>query len=83
MQALQDAVFKVIGAKQTLKHLERGDAELIYVAGDAEERVLMPIRRIAAEKGVPVVEAGSMRDLGRACGIEVGAATAAVLKGGV
>lgn len=82
VSTLRDAPFKVIGTKQTLKHLERGDAETVYVAGDAEERVIEPILRLAEDRGVPVIRMETMRELGRACGIEVGAATAAILKGG-
>ena len=82
VSTLRDAPFKVIGAKQTLKHLERGDAETVFVAGDAEERVLSPILRLAEDRGVPVVRMETMRELGRACGIAVGAATAAIIKGG-
>jgi large subunit ribosomal protein L7A len=35
---------------------------------------------LCAQRGVPVQDVRSMKELGTACGIEVGAATAAILK---
>jgi len=52
----------------------------VYVARDADRRVTDPIVRSARERGVEVVEVSSMAALGRACGIAVDAAAAAVLE---
>jgi large subunit ribosomal protein L7A len=49
-------------------------------AGDADERVMEPLRELCREEGIEVLETESMKALGMACGIEVGAAAAAVLK---
>ncbi|MCX7781911.1 MAG: ribosomal L7Ae/L30e/S12e/Gadd45 family protein [Negativicutes bacterium] len=71
---------KSIGAKQTAKTIEKGKAAMVFIAKDADERVIHPIRTQCAQKGVLLIEVATMAELGKACGIEVGAATAAVLK---
>ncbi|SFS84979.1 50S ribosomal protein L7ae-like protein [Marininema halotolerans] len=70
----------VIGAKQTKKAIEQGKAEEVLIAQDADERVTKALTHLCRNRGIAVVYVDSMKDLGRACGIDVGAATAAVLK---
>ncbi|MBM3469586.1 MAG: 50S ribosomal protein L7Ae-like protein [Armatimonadetes bacterium] len=70
---------RAVGAHQTMKAITRGAAVEVFVAADAEPKVVAPIVRAAAERGVAVVEVESMTALGRACGIAVGATAAAVL----
>ena len=76
---LASAPSRVIGAKQTVRALERGAVRAIYVARDAEERVVRELKTLASAKGVPVTQVGSMDELGKVCGIDVGAAAAAIL----
>lgn len=71
---------KAIGTKQTLKAVEKGLADMVFVARDADERVVSPIRALCSQKGVLLEEVATMIELGRACGIEVGAAAAAACK---
>ncbi len=52
----------------------------MYIAQDADRRVTDPVLRAARERGLEVVEVPSMAALGRACGIAVGAATAAIIE---
>jgi len=79
LERLKAAKHKTVGLKQTLKALEKGLAKLVFIADDAEQHVTKPLLRLCLEKSVPVQSVMSMEDLGKACGIEVGAATAAVL----
>jgi len=72
---------KAIGAKQAAKAVEKGLASLMYIAEDADIRVTAPIRELCNIKGVEIEMVPSMGDLGKACGIEVGAAAVAILKG--
>lgn len=72
---------KAIGAKQATKAVEKGMASLMYIAEDADTRVTGPIRELCDSKGVAIEMVPSMGDLGKACGIEVGAAAVAILKG--
>ena len=70
---------KVVGAKQTKRVLGDGRAKKIFLAADADPRVTEPLVRLAREQGVPAEQAASMKELGRACGISVGCAVAALL----
>lgn len=69
-----------VGAKAAKKALAAGRAEFLYLASDASESVVAPLRSSAAESGVPLDEEHTMRELGRAAGIEIGAGAVTVLK---
>jgi large subunit ribosomal protein L7A len=71
---------RTIGTNQTTKALQQSAAKQVYIAKDAEQRVIHPILALAKDKGVPVYWVDTMKQLGKACGIEVGAATAAVIE---
>ena len=71
---------KVVGTKQTLKALEKEEALLVLLAGDAEAKVRTPVEELAACKGVKVHYVENMVDLGKICGIKVKAATAAIIE---
>lgn len=70
---------KVVGVKQVRRALSAGQAKCLYLAKDADPQLTAPLERQAAERGVNVVWADSMKALGRACGIAVGAAMAAIV----
>ena len=71
---------RVVGAKQTKRAVTDGRAAVVFLAGDADPRVTDPIRTLCEQQGVPVEQGSSMKELGLACGIAVGAAVAAALK---
>ena len=71
---------KTVGSKQTLKAIERGQAETVYIARDAERRVVEPVTAACRLRRIPVTEVESMRVLGKLCGIDVGCACASLLK---
>ena len=71
---------KVIGVKQSLKAVKAGQAKCVYLAQDADPMLLAPIEAQCSEVGVQTVAVESMAVLGRACGIDVGAAVAVVLR---
>ncbi len=71
---------KVIGVKQTAKAVEKGTARLVYIAEDADKRVTTPLKELCGPKGIAIEMVSTMTELGKACGIEVGAAAIAVLK---
>lgn len=70
---------KVVGAKQTRRALKEGRAVTVFLAADADPQLTEPIRTQCAELGVPMEEAATMKELGRACGITVSAAVAALV----
>lgn len=79
LEELMKAKKRVVGTKQTKKAVEKGIAQKVYVAQDAEAHVTGPLLELCKERGVEVVPVESMRQLGEACGIQVGAASAAIL----
>lgn len=79
VERLKAATQRAVGTNQTAKAISRGQARIIFVAQDADRRVVEPVLRAAKERGLEIVEIPTMLALGRACGIAVGAATAAIL----
>lgn len=70
---------KVVGVKQVRRALADGRAKRVYLAKDADPQLTQPLAELARERGVEVSQADTMKALGRACGIAVGAAVAAEL----
>lgn len=70
----------VVGAKQLRKALQSGRAVFVYLAEDADPAITAPIEERCKENKVSYAWVRSMRDLGCACGIEVGAAAAAAVE---
>ena len=68
---------KVIGVKQSKKAIR--DGAQVFVALDAEKRVVGPIYELCSEHGMEVTEVTTMTELGDAVGIDVGAAVVVVL----
>ncbi len=68
-----------IGTKQTKKAIEKKEAKVVFMARDAERRVIEPLIKLCYENGIEVIEVPSMLELGLACGIEVGSASAAII----
>lgn len=73
---------KVVGAKQVKRALKDGRAVRLYMAMDADPRLLQPLVQEAVNRRVAVVQAASMKELGQSCGIAVGAAVAVLTEEG-
>ena len=80
LEALIQAEKRAVGVKQTEKSVMKNNAAKVYVAADADERVTDNLLELCRENGVEVISVESMSELGKACGIHVKAAAAAVLK---
>ncbi|MEW5921244.1 MAG: ribosomal L7Ae/L30e/S12e/Gadd45 family protein [Bacillota bacterium] len=78
LEKLKEAKQKVAGARQTIRALENNLALVVYIARDAEEKVINPVLRLCEQGNVPVHYVDSMEQLGKACKIKVGAAVAAI-----
>lgn len=68
----------VVGVKQLRKALEKGTVRFVLLAADADPAITEPIEALCRQASVPCHWVSHMSSLGRACGIEVGAAAAAV-----
>ncbi|WP_147535692.1 50S ribosomal protein L7ae-like protein [Bacillus marasmi] len=70
----------IIGTKQTVKALKSGSVIEVVVATDADLKVVSKVVQTAKEMEVPISYVDSMKKLGRACKIDVGAATVAITR---
>ena len=70
----------VIGMKQTLRALQAGAVETVYLADDADEPIRKKLREAARLAGATLVRVPTMKELGASCGIEVGAACCAIVR---
>ncbi|GAA0655343.1 50S ribosomal protein L7Ae [Salarchaeum japonicum] len=71
------------GTNETTKSIERGNADLVFVAEDVSpEEIVLHIPELADEKGIPYVFVDTQDELGNAAGLEVGSAAAAVVDAG-
>jgi len=71
---------KVVGAKQVRRALKDRRVARLYMAMDADPRLLQPLVQEAVTQQVPVEQVPTMKALGAACSISVGSAVAALLK---
>lgn len=71
---------KVVGIKQTAKALKNNLGSKLYVAKDADIKLLEPILKLAADRSLEIEEVDTMKELGVLCGIDVSAATALIIK---
>ena len=69
----------VVGAKQLKKALLNGRATQVFLARNADPALTEPIEALCQQNQIESVWVPSMTDLGHACGIDVGAAAAAVI----
>jgi large subunit ribosomal protein L7A len=77
---LKSAKNRKIGIKQSTRALMEDRAKELFIAKDADQHVIRRIVSLAQEKEIPIVYVDSMGTLGTACGIDVGAATAVIIK---
>jgi len=70
---------KVVGIKQSRKAIREGFAQKAYLAADADPKIREELSELCRQEDIPLVTGMTMQELGKACGIEVGAAIAVVL----
>jgi len=71
---------KVVGIKQVKRALNSNDIEAVFIAMDVENKITDEIVQICTNKHIQLIYVENMKKLGDACGIDVNAATAALLK---
>lgn len=79
-EKVKKASNKIIGTKQTVKALKSGQVVEVIVALDSDDKIKNRVIDVAKEMNVPIVTVDSMKELGKACGIDVGAATVAITR---
>lgn len=71
----------VVGAKQLRKAVKAGrNVRCVFLAQNADPALTEPLAVLCQDNCIDYAWVRSMSDLGHACGIEVGAATAAVVE---
>lgn len=78
-EKVKQATQVIVGTKQTLKHLDSGKISEVFIAKDADQRVTAKVIQLCEKSRIRVNFVDSMRKLGKAAGIEVGAAVVALL----
>jgi len=69
----------VVGSKQLRKALESGRAKFVYLAENADPAITEPLLAKCEHNHISYAWVRTMKELGSACGIEVGAAAAAAV----
>ena len=70
----------LVGVKQSRRAIGEGLVQIAYMAQDADEAVRVPLEALCQDAGVTIIPVPTMRELGVACGIPVGATIAVILK---
>ncbi|WP_125153915.1 ribosomal L7Ae/L30e/S12e/Gadd45 family protein [Clostridium rectalis] len=70
---------KVVGFKQSFKAIKSGKAKTVYVAKDSDDKIHKQVEEAAQENSFDIVYIGTMKELGKLCGIDVGAAIAVLI----
>lgn len=70
---------RVIGIKQVTKAVKNDLAKCVYIADDADDRVLSPLKELCNAKNIEMIFGNTMAELGESCNIEVGATAVALL----
>ena len=71
---------KVVGIKQLRRALTNGSVSKVFLADDADPRLTGPLAEQCETLLVACETVASMQELGKACGIDVGAAAAGILR---
>ncbi|MCM3125742.1 50S ribosomal protein L7ae-like protein [Mesobacillus sp. AQ2] len=70
----------IVGSKQTVKALKAGEVIELVIAKDADTKVTANLLQAAREMNTAITYVDSMKKLGKACGIAVGASAVAITK---
>jgi len=70
----------MVGIKQSRRSLDEGKVDRAFVAQDADAHIIHPFMEDCKVMGVEIVAVESMKELGHAAGIDIGAAVVVVLK---
>ncbi len=80
MQELKVSNKRIVGLKQTVKAVRNGTAKRVYVAEDADDFIKKSVFDACSDKNLQIIYVNNMKVLGDACGIDIGASTAAIIK---
>ncbi|MBM7704972.1 50S ribosomal protein L7ae-like protein [Metabacillus iocasae] len=70
----------VVGTKQTVKALKKGIVKEVFIAEDADSLVTQAVIETANALKISLTYVDSTKKLGKACKIEVGASSVAIIR---
>ena len=73
-------VRKVIGIKQCTKLIKNNEGKVLYVAKDANAKLISPLIELAEKENIKIVEVSTMKELGLMSGIEVRSAATLIIE---
>lgn len=79
MHELKQSKNKVVGLKQTVKVIKNNTASKVYIAQDADEYIKSTVMDAVKNTDIQIIYINTMKELGEACGIDIGASTAAIV----
>ena len=71
---------KIVGLNQVKRALNNSEISTLYLAEDADEEIINQLIEECEGKKVEIIKVESMKELGRACDIDINAAVAALVK---
>lgn len=71
--------FLQVGFKQTVRALNESSVKKAFLASDCDRKITEPVETLCGEQQVQLFYIPTMKELGKMCGIEVGASCAVVL----
>ncbi len=80
LEELRNKEMRTVGLKQTIKAVQAGKAEQVFLARDVDAYIKNIVEDECERHGLSITYIDTMKELGKACGIDIGAATAAILK---
>jgi len=78
MQELKAIQRRTVGLKQTVKAIKNGTAKKVYLAEDADDFIKQSVLDVCRDRDIQIIYVSNMKELGDACGIDIGASTAAI-----
>ena len=73
---------KVVGVNQSIREVKKNNAKCVYIAKDAEKRVVEELEKKCKELNIEIQYIDSMKKLGNMFNVQVKVAAATILKGG-
>lgn len=70
----------VVGLKQTKKAVEADNAEVVFIARDADGHVVFPLEKMCEGKEIEVVYVNNMKELAKASHVDVPTAVVTIVK---
>jgi large subunit ribosomal protein L7A len=77
-EKVKQAKKTIIGTKQAVKAMKNGLVKEVYIALDVDDRIIELARFTAQENNVLIHYVESKIDLGKACGLRIGASVVAI-----